>query len=199
MHRLSPTASSPPRSSWPQWRENEAKTKNRPLRRLLRDDLIIELARRQPRTLADIAATRDINRGDYRRHYDDFLAALDRARALPKDQLPTPPEPDRPDTKPDEHILGQLLGIALSSRCAEQGRGPAARGAPAPTCGTSSAGTCTARRGRLPSSPAVGGPKLCGDPADRRDGRQNRHARRRPQTATPPLVFERNDGNARKV
>lgn len=103
-----------------EWREREAKSKNRPLRKVLRDDLIVELARRQPKTLQDLAATRDMNRGDYRRYFDDMLACLDKVRALPKADLPRPPEPDRPDTKPDEHVLGQLLGIALSSRCAEQ-------------------------------------------------------------------------------
>ena len=102
------------------WREAEAKARNRPIRKLLRDDLIVELARRQPQTVAEIASTRDMNRGDYRKSFDDMLTALERARVLPEASLPTPPEADRPDTKPDEHILGQLLGIALSSRCAEQ-------------------------------------------------------------------------------
>lgn len=103
-----------------EWREREAKAKNRPVRKLLRDDLVVELARRQPKTVQDLAATRDMNRGDYRRYFDDMLACLDKARALPKESLPKPPEADRPDTNPDEHILGQLLGIALSSLCAEK-------------------------------------------------------------------------------
>ncbi|MGC1272500.1 MAG: HRDC domain-containing protein [Planctomycetaceae bacterium] len=103
-----------------EWREREAKSKNRPLRKVLRDDLVIELARRQPKTIQDLAATRDMNRGDYRRYFDDMLACLDKVRDLPKSSLPKPPEADRPDTNPDEHVLGQLLGIALSSLCAEK-------------------------------------------------------------------------------
>ena len=102
------------------WREREAKSKNRLVRRVLRDDLIIELARRQPKTVQDLSATRDMNRGDYRKNYEEMLACLDRARDLPAKDLPQPPPADRPETNPDEHVLGQLLGIALASRCAEQ-------------------------------------------------------------------------------
>lgn len=119
LHRLSPREFAAA-IELAEWREREAKAKNRPVRRLLRDDLIVELARRQPKTAQDLAATRDMNRGEYRRYFDEMLACLDKARSLPKDQLPKPPEADRPDTNPDEHVLGQLLGIALSSLCAEK-------------------------------------------------------------------------------
>jgi ribonuclease D len=119
MHRLGPREFAAA-IELAEWREREAKSKNRPLRKVLRDDLIIELARRQPKTIPDLAATRDMNRGDYRRYFDDMLACLDKVRELPKSELPKPPEADRPDTNPDEHVLGQLLGIALSSRCAEK-------------------------------------------------------------------------------
>ena len=119
LHRLSPREFATV-MELAEWRDREAKAKNRPIRKLLRDDLLIELARRQPKTADDLAATRDMNRGDYRRYYEDFLACIDRARALPKESLPTPPEVDRPDTNPDEHIVGQLLGIALASLCAEK-------------------------------------------------------------------------------
>ncbi len=119
LHRLSPREFAAA-MELATWRENEAKGKNRPVRKLLRDDLIIELARRQPKTIPDLAATRNMNRGDYRRHFEDMLACLDRVREIPKAELPKPPEADRPDTNPDEHVLGQLLGIALSSLCAEK-------------------------------------------------------------------------------
>lgn len=119
LHRLSPREFAAA-IELAEWREREAKAKNRPVRKLLRDDLIVELARRQPKTVQDLAATRDMNRGDYRRYFDDMLACLDKARELPKEALPKPPEADRPDTNPDEHVLGQLLGIALASLCAEK-------------------------------------------------------------------------------
>ncbi|MBA3314593.1 MAG: HRDC domain-containing protein [Planctomycetota bacterium] len=119
LHRLSPREFAAA-MELATWRENEAKSKNRPVRKMLRDDLVVELARRQPKTIVDLAATRDMNRGDYRRYFEDMLACLDRVREIPKAELPKPPEADRPDTNPDEHVLGQLLGIALSSLCAEK-------------------------------------------------------------------------------
>ena len=119
LHRLSPREFAAA-IELAEWREREAKSKNRPVRKVLRDDLIVELARRQPKTVVDLAATRDMNRGEYRRNFEEMLACLELVRQMPKDMLPKPPAADRPDTNPDEHVLGQLLGIALSSLCAEK-------------------------------------------------------------------------------
>lgn len=102
------------------WREREAKAQNRPVRRILRDDLIIDLARRQPQTLQELAATRDMNRPEYKKRFGDLIDCLARARKRPLDELPSAPVPERSESNSDEHVLGQLLGIALASRCAEQ-------------------------------------------------------------------------------
>lgn len=99
-----------------QWRDGEAASKNRPIRRVLRDDLIIELARRQPRDLADLMATRDMNRSDYRKLAVAMLAAIERGLTTPEGELPCF---RRNDKEQDEHILAQLLNIALSNRCAQ--------------------------------------------------------------------------------
>lgn len=101
------------------WRENEAEARDKPARRILRDDLIIELARRQPTNADDLVATRDMNRSEYRKAAPEMLAAIGEALGLPDDQLPCrPPEPED-DQSHDEQLLGQLLGIALANRCAE--------------------------------------------------------------------------------
>ncbi|MGE3315500.1 MAG: ribonuclease D [Planctomycetaceae bacterium] len=101
------------------WREREAETRNRPVRRMLRDDLIIELARRQPRSPKDLVATRDMNRSDYKRVAPDLIQCVERALAIPSAQLPEPPKPLAVEANDDEHVIGQLLGIALANRCAE--------------------------------------------------------------------------------
>ncbi|MGQ0633557.1 MAG: ribonuclease D [Planctomycetaceae bacterium] len=98
------------------WREREAAHSDRPARRVLRDDLIIELARRQPRDFADLMATRDMNRTSYRKLANDMLAAIERGLAVPEGELP---RFRRNDKEHDEHILAQLLNIALSNRCAQ--------------------------------------------------------------------------------
>jgi len=99
-----------------QWREREGLRRDKPVRRIFRDDLIIELARRQPRDLDDLLATRDMNRSDYRRAGPELLEAVTRALALPRDQWP---EVKRSDKDQDEQILAQLLSMALANRCAQ--------------------------------------------------------------------------------
>ncbi len=99
-----------------QWREQEGLKRDKPIRKVLRDDLIVELAHRQPRDVTDLLATRDMNRGDYKRAAPDMLEAVQRAMELPADQLP---QVKRSDKDQDEQILAQLLSIALANRCAQ--------------------------------------------------------------------------------
>ncbi|QDT62971.1 ribonuclease D [Calycomorphotria hydatis] len=102
-----------------EWREGEAIERNRPPRRILRDDLVVDISRRQPGTLKELESTRDFNRMEAKRSSAGLLDAILAGQEMPEEDIPTPPEADRPDKSPDEHMLGQLLGIALSSRCAE--------------------------------------------------------------------------------
>jgi ribonuclease D len=99
-----------------QWREEEGLRRDKPVRRVLRDDLIIELAHRQPHDVTDLLATRDMNRSDYKRSATEMLEAVARAVALPADQLP---HVKRHEKDHDEQILAQLLSIALANRCAQ--------------------------------------------------------------------------------
>lgn len=99
-----------------EWREREAAQRDKPARKVLRDDLVIELARRQPRDVADLLATRDMNRSDYKRVAQGMLDSISRALALPDSELPPV---KRTDKDQDEQILAQLLGIALANRCAQ--------------------------------------------------------------------------------
>lgn len=98
------------------WREHEGLRRDKPVRRILRDDLIIELAHRQPHDVADLLATRDMNRSDYKRSASEMLAAVERGLALPAGECP---EVRRGEKDHDEQILAQLLAIALANRCAQ--------------------------------------------------------------------------------
>ncbi|HVW01253.1 MAG TPA: HRDC domain-containing protein [Planctomycetaceae bacterium] len=100
-----------------QWRELESQQRDRPARKTLRDDLLIELARRQPRTVNDLTATRDMNRSDYRRAAPEMIEAINRALELPAADLPGV---EKAEKKEEEHALGQLLGIALANLCLQQ-------------------------------------------------------------------------------
>ena len=78
LHRLSPRELAVVRALY-QWRNQEGSTRNRPVRRILRDDLIIELARRRPTTEHDLLACRDLNRPEYKRVAPELLAVMQEA------------------------------------------------------------------------------------------------------------------------
>ncbi len=101
------------------WREEQAEERDRTPRSLLRDDLIIDLARRRPKTLRDVTATRGMNRRDYLRMAEELLACIGRALEIPDSDLPAKARGQQ--TLPQEEVLGKLMGIALAHRCAELG------------------------------------------------------------------------------
>ncbi|MEX2112586.1 MAG: HRDC domain-containing protein [Pirellulales bacterium] len=101
------------REIW-RWREAEAERRDCPTRRVLRDDLIVELAKRRSSDPAQIRALRGMERGDLRRCLGELAAAVGRAMALPDEECPdTPPR----DTQPQSSVLGQFLTSALGSIC----------------------------------------------------------------------------------
>ncbi|MCA9114753.1 MAG: HRDC domain-containing protein [Planctomycetaceae bacterium] len=101
------------------WRDSEAELRDRPLKRVLRDDLIIELARRQPKNTKELLATREMDRSDYRRIAGQFIGCIQRGQAVPEDELPVRPKKDDGDKSQDEQVIGRLLSLALANRCAE--------------------------------------------------------------------------------
>lgn len=101
------------------WREAEASARNRPIRKILRDDLVIELARRRPTSEADLLACRDLNRPEYRKAAPEILAAISEAMNSDPSTWPELPKSLTDDKSHDEQVIGQLLGLALANRCAE--------------------------------------------------------------------------------
>lgn len=101
------------------WRELEASRRDRPARRILRDDLLVELARRQPKTVNDVLATRDMNRPEYKRIASDLVECVQAGLQVPERDFPRPPESQGGDQTSDEHVLGQFLSLALTNRCFE--------------------------------------------------------------------------------
>jgi ribonuclease D len=75
------------------WREREAQTRDVPRSRVIKDDAIYEIAAQQPSTPAALAQLRTIPRGFERsRAGEEIIAAVRRALALPKEQLPRVPK-----------------------------------------------------------------------------------------------------------
>ncbi|WP_437226875.1 ribonuclease D [Planctomicrobium sp. SH661] len=102
-----------------QWRNKEAERIDKPQRRILRDDLLIELAHRQPKTVRELNMTRDMNRRDYQQHAETFIEIIKAAGELPNDQLP---EKVGGNSHPaQDEVLARILGLALANRCQEMG------------------------------------------------------------------------------
>lgn len=107
------------------WREKQAEKLDKPVRSLLRDDLLVDLAQRQPSSQSEILSTRDMQRSGYRRHLTDLVSVIDQARQLPESEWPRLPEEAGDHWKQEEHVLGKLLAIALANQCAELDLSPA--------------------------------------------------------------------------
>jgi len=96
------------------WRDDEAERRDQPTRRILRDDLLVEIAKRQTADPKRIRAVRGMERGDLQRHLPKFAACVERALALKDDQLPRLP---KKSSRPQLNLLGQFLSTALGSIC----------------------------------------------------------------------------------
>ncbi len=114
------------RSLW-HWRNGEADRRNKPVRYVLRDDLLVEMARRASADPVQILSVRGMDRGDLRRRVDELAAAVQEALELPEDKLP---QPIRRERTQDYAVLGQFLFAALGSLCREAELAPALVGTP---------------------------------------------------------------------
>ncbi len=70
------------------WREIEAERADRPRRWLLKDEVLLDLARRQPRDLQGLEKIRGLEAGTVKRSGDALLQRIETAKRLPKEQWP---------------------------------------------------------------------------------------------------------------
>jgi ribonuclease D len=96
------------------WREGEAEKRNCPVRRVIRDDLIVELAKRRSDDPKQIRAIRGMEYGQLGRAVPELARAIETALNLPDSECP---KVIRQDTNPQLMMLGQFLSTALSSIC----------------------------------------------------------------------------------
>jgi ribonuclease D len=96
------------------WRDAEAARRNQPARRIFRDDLLIELAKRQTSDPKRIRAVRGMERGDLQRYIPKLAQCVEKAQSLKDSELP---RLTKQSSRPQLNLLGQFLSTALGSIC----------------------------------------------------------------------------------
>jgi ribonuclease D len=100
------------------WREQAAERLNRPARTIVRDDLIVEIARRGPRSERDLHPIRGLPRRDV----PAILQVVEQARALPIEQCPRAAERDQ--DPPQVGLVVNVLQAVLGDLCARRSLAP---------------------------------------------------------------------------
>lgn len=102
------------------WREAEAKSRNQPRGRIIKEDAIYELASQQPENVQALGRMRALPKGfDRSKFADAIIAAVKRAKSIPKHQLPVVPRPPR---RPEgASVVVELLKVLLKLVCEQNG------------------------------------------------------------------------------
>ncbi len=97
------------------WREREAQRANIPRNRMLKDEVLLEIAATAPRTAEELARVRGISRGFAEgKMGQGLMAAIAAADALPDAAMPEAAAHDRPKPSP---ALVALLKVLLAAKC----------------------------------------------------------------------------------
>lgn len=100
-----------------EWRDRTAELHDRPARVMFRDDMLLELVRRQPRSVNDMNLTRGMQRRDYQSVAEEIIEVIRAAQSLPAEQWPH--SPSGRSNPPLDDVLSKLLSLALANRCAD--------------------------------------------------------------------------------
>lgn len=111
--KLNPRKLAIVRELW-NWRHEEAKRRNQPQKRLLRDDLIVELAKRKVDNPEQILAIRGMERSAVKRKADELAECVRRGLEAPAEHMPRSP---RHNTPSQLNLLAQFLAPALGTIC----------------------------------------------------------------------------------
>lgn len=103
------------------WRDETARGDDVPRGRIVRDDVLVELARRQPGDRRELARIRGLREGAIKRHGDALLACIKAAR----DEPPPPPIERRgPRLDTAGEALADMLGAAVRLVAADNDLAP---------------------------------------------------------------------------
>ncbi len=100
-----------------EWREAQARRVNRPRRWVLKDDVIIDIARRAPRDLATLGQIRGLEGRTLERHGETLLNLVETACQLPREAWPQRPKAVR--LTPQQDAVVDLMMAIVRTRGAE--------------------------------------------------------------------------------
>ena len=105
------------------WRDAVAEQRNMPPKRVLRDDLLVELCKRKSADEREISAIRGMQRSDLRHIIQGLAAAIERGLECPEEDLPGG---ERHRAPPSQlAMLGQFLATAVAGVCRQMNLAPA--------------------------------------------------------------------------
>ncbi|MDT8371429.1 MAG: ribonuclease D [Gammaproteobacteria bacterium] len=106
------------------WREQRALKSNRPRRWIVKDDVLIDLAKLAPDSLEKFSMVRGLENNVIERHGKRLLDEIKHAKALPQEQWPILKKP-QPLTNQQDTVVDALLAL-LRKLCDEQSIAPSA-------------------------------------------------------------------------
>jgi ribonuclease D len=104
------------------WREAEARRRNVPRGRVMRDEVLLQLARHPPKSVNDLRGLRGIHSSEVDRQGGQILTSITSALALPPSAWPNVPSERKPD--PESTGIVELLQAVLKARAAQEGIAP---------------------------------------------------------------------------
>ncbi len=96
-----------------EWREAVARQRNKPRKWILADNVILDLAKRPPETVDDLADYRGLSPGQIKNSGEKILEAVQAARQLPPAQWPTQTKRKKPDATQTAIIDAILVLLKL--------------------------------------------------------------------------------------
>lgn len=107
-----------------EWRELRAIDADRPRRWILKDEVMLEIARRAPASINDLSRVRGLEEGVVKRHGDTLLALIKNAQDTPREEWPELERRQR--LSEDQEVIVELLMAELRLSALEASISPQA-------------------------------------------------------------------------
>jgi ribonuclease D len=101
-----------------EWRDHWAQARNRPLRALVRDDVLVAIARRRPKRASDLEVLRGFPQARNRKVVRELLNLIEKASQTPKEQWPEPHH--SPKEIPLAKAMLDILSAVTLAICEEE-------------------------------------------------------------------------------